>query len=344
MATETPRKPSHLRGTRKAAALLVALGPDLSAQVLKHMPEDEIERLTTAVFQTATLSADARDAVLSEMLVTAKARDYVLAGGIHYATEILEKAVGSKKANEIVERVTATTRAMPFGFVRDADPMILLNFLQREHPQTIALILSHLPTVRASQILQGLAPELQADVSTRIATMGRTAPEVLDEVEGVLRRKLASQLQPHQEFTKTGGLNSLVNMLKQVDCGTEKSILEWLEKSNPNLADEIKKHMFVFDNVTLLDDRSIQRVLRDVDMKDLGLSLKGASAEVRDRILRNMSERAAAMLHEDMEAQGPVRLRHVEEAQGRIVAVIRQLDEAEEIIISRGGDDEDLVL
>jgi len=281
--------------------------------------------------------------VISELYNTIKAQEYVSLGGLEYATKMLEKALGATKAHEIVGRISASSDAVPFNFLREVDPLMLLNFLQKEHPQTIALIVSHLHADRASAVLQGLSPEMQADVSVRIATMNRTVPEVIREVEGVLRKKLASMITPHQEFAEVGGLDSLVRLLKQVDRTTEKTILDSLERTDPKLADDIKKQMFVFDNITLLDDRSIQRVLREIDMKDLGLALKGTTPEVKERIFRNMSERAGQMLEEDMAAHGPVRMRQVEEAQGRIVATIRKLDEAEEIIISRGGEDDILV-
>ena len=334
---------SGLRGRTKAAALLIALGPDLSAQVLKHMPEAEIERLTYEVYSLGSVAPDTRAHVMTEVFNTVKAEEYISIGGIEYATQMLEKALGAQKAHEIVGRITASTESVPFSFLREVDPVMLLNFLQREHPQTIALVVSHLPPERAAEILQGLSPEMQAEVSVRIATMSRTVPDVVREVEGVLRKKLATMISPNREFTEVGGLDTLVGMLKQVDRGTEKTILDSLERSDPRLADEIKKQMFVFDNITLLDDRSIQRVLREVDMKDLGLALKGTTDEVRERIFRNMSERAGQMLEEDMAAHGPVRLRQVEEAQGRIVSTIRKLDDAEEIVISRGGEDDILV-
>ncbi len=340
MATQ---QKSGMRGRAKAAALLIALGPELSAAVLRHLPEDEIERLTYEVFSLGALEPQARQSVMNEMFSTVQAQEYVSVGGAEYATRMLEEALGETKAREIVQRISASSEAVPFSFLRDADPVMLLNFLQKEHPQTIALIMAHLPAERASEVLQGLPPELQAEVSVRVATMNRTVPEVVQEVEGVLRRRMASMLTPHQTFTEVGGLEALVRMLKQVDRSTEKIILDSLERSDPKLADDIKKQMFVFDNITLLDDRSIQRVLREVDTKDLGLALKGSTEEVRGAIFRNMSERAAQMLEEDMQAHGPVRLRHVEEAQGRIVSVIRKLDEAEEIIISRGGEDDILV-
>ncbi len=324
----------------KAAALLVALGPELSAAVLRKLPEDDIERITFEVSALGTVAPQSREAIMEEMFSTAKAQEYVSVGSVDYARKMLEQALRTSKAEEIVRRIAVSSDAMPFAFLREVDPVILVGYLQKEHPQTAALILAHLPSGRASEVLRGLPADIQGDVSARVASMSRTAPEVVRDVAGVMRKKLSSMITPHQEFAEAGGLDALVRILKQVDRGTEKTILESMERADPKLADEIKQQMFVFDNITQLDDRSIQRVLREVDMKDLGLALKGTTEEVRERILRNMSDRASKMLEEDMVAHGPVRVRHVEEAQGRIVGVIRRLDEAEEILISRGGEDD----
>ncbi len=340
------KKPQSLRsfnGKQKAAALLIALGPELSALVLKHVRDEDIERLTWEIFSIGQLAPETRDEVLAELYSNAVAREYVSIGGIEYAQEMLERALGKSRAQDIVQRLSLNSRAVPFSFLREIDPAQLANFLRNEHPQAIALILAYLPAERASMLLSKIPPEMQSDVAVRVATMDRTTPEVVHDVEAVLSKKLASVLTPHQEFAKAGGVEALVELLKQVDRGTEKAILDSLERSDPRLADEIKKRMFVFENVSLLDDRSIQRVLREVEIKDLGIALKGASEELRQRIFGNMSERAVSMLEEDMSAIGPLRLRNVEEAQGRIVQVIRRLDEAEEIVISRGGEDEILV-
>ncbi len=329
-----------MKGKQRAAAMLIALGPELSAEVLKYVRDEDIERLTWEIFSIGQLSPDSRDEVLAEMYSNVVAREYVSIGGIEYAHEMLERALGKSRATEIVQRLSMNSRAIPFQFLREVDPTQLTSFLRHEHPQVIALILAYLPPDRASMLLSTVSPDMQSEVAVRIATMDRTTPEVVHEIETVLRKKLASVLTPHQEFAKAGGIESLVELLKQVDRGTEKAILDSLERTDPKLADEIKKRMFIFENIAALDDRSIQRVLREVEVRDLGIALKGTSEEVRQRITTNMSERAAAMLVEDMQALGPLRLRNVEEAQGRIVQVIRRLDDAEEIVISRGGEDE----
>ncbi|HEY8491229.1 MAG TPA: flagellar motor switch protein FliG, partial [Dehalococcoidia bacterium] len=274
-------------GRQRAAVLLIALGPERSAEILRHLREDDIERLTAEVYRIGQVDPETRTAVLEEFYTTVMAQEYVSSGGVEYAEEMLERAVGKPKAQEIIERVTATARSVPFSFTRDLDPPQLLNYLQHEHPQTIALVLAHMPPDRAAMVLSGLAPELQAEVAHRIALMDRTTPEVVREVEEVLQKKLASAFSKQQELSAGGGLDSLVRLIKQVDRGTEKTILDALERTDPKLAEDIKKHMFVFENITLLDDRSIQRVLREVDIKDLGLALKGASEEVRQRIFAN---------------------------------------------------------
>ncbi len=342
VATKHPSLRSFT-GKQKAAALLIALGPEMSATVLQHLRDEDIERLTWEIFSIGQLHPDTRDEVLAEMYSNVVAQEYVSIGGIEYAEEMLERALGKSRAQDIVQRLSMNSHAIPFAFLRDVDPTQLGSFLRNEHPQTIALILAYLPAERASLLLSGIPADIQSDVAVRIATMDRTTPEVVHGVETVLKKKLANVLTPHQEFAKAGGVEALVELLKQVDRGTEKAILDNLERNDPKLADEIKKRMFVFENMSLLDDRSIQRVLREVEVKDLGIALKGASEELRQRIFANMSERAAQMLEEDMASIGPLRLRNVEEAQGRIVQVIRRLDDAEEIVISRGGEDEILV-
>jgi flagellar motor switch protein FliG len=266
--------------------------------------------------------------------------DVISLGGFEFAGDLLRAALGADKASELMERLSATSPKVPFGFLRHLNIQQLANFLGGEHPQTIALLTSFLTPDRAAQVLSGLDPELAAEVAQRIATMDRASPEVVEEVEAVLRRKLSAVLQPTRQSQVVGGIEVLVQLLKQSSRMTEKTIIEALEENEPELADEIKKRMFVFENIGALDDRSIQRIMREVDVRDLSLALKATSNNVKEKIMRNMSSRAAAMMKEDMEATGPVRLRQVEEAQSRIVDVIRRLDEAEEIVISRGGDDE----
>jgi flagellar motor switch protein FliG len=336
-----PRNTKRLSGAQRAAGLLIALGPEASGKVLVRFKDHEIERLTWEITNMGAISPEVKDELLEQAYEVALARDYASSGGIDYAMEILEKAFGEEKARDISTRIFENFRTVPFSFARELDPTQLVSFLSNEHPQTVALILSYVPADKASGVLAQLPPVIQGEVALRIARMDRTTPEVVKEVEDLMQRKLASVLSQRSEMKQAGGPASLVKLLKTVDRAAERSILETLDRLDPKLAEEVRKQMFVFENIVQLDDRSIQRVLRDVDTKDLSIALKGASEEVRRRILKNMSERAAAMLEEDMAVMGPVRIRNVEQAQGNIVNIIRQLDEAEEIVISR--DDEDIL-
>jgi len=328
------------RGRRRAAAFLIALGPELAAEVLRQMPDDDIGRLTWEIVGIGQLSSQEREDILSHFYETALGRDFVSVGGLEYAQEMLEKAIGKDRASEITSRLGKHAGAKPFQFLQQVDTKDMVNFLRNEHPQVIALVLAYLPSDRAAEVLANLPEEVQPIVSVRVAMMERTSPE---DVETVIRSRLGTSFSPRAELTAAGGIDAVVELLRKVDLATEKVILEGLERTDPETANEVRKRMFVFENVTLLDDRSIQRVLREVDSKDLGLALKGATEEVRQRIVRNMSERAAKMLLDDMAALGPVRMAQVEEAQGRIVAVIRRLEEAEEVFVMRGGEDDLLV-
>jgi flagellar motor switch protein FliG len=326
-----------LKGRQKAAALLIALGADISSEVLKHFKESEIETLTFEIFQLEKVTEETRGQVLEECYHMAIARDFITSGGAEYAREMLVRALGKEKAQDVIERMAATRRPQRFGFVRDSDPGQLAQFIGNEHPQTIALILAHLNPTLAAQTMTHLAPDVRTEVALRIATMDRTPPEVVEQVEDVLKRKLSSVIS--RDFTSVGGTQFLVNMLTNVDRGTEKQILEFLDNANVELAAEVRKLMFVFDDLVRLDDRSLQRVLREVDSKDLSLAMRGTSEELQERIFRNQSTRAAQALKEEMEIGGPVRLRQVEEAQQRIVNVVRRLEDAEEIVVQRGGED-----
>lgn len=330
-----------LSGRQKAAILLIALGAEMSAQIFKHLKEEEIEQLTLEIASARKVNSERRQEVFDEFYHMCLAREYITQGGIDYAREVLEKAMGGQKALEILNRITSSLAVRPFDFVRKTDPSQLLNLIQAEHPQTIALVMAYLDAEKAAIILSALPPERQAEVARRIALMDRTSPEIIKEVERVLERKLSSLVPT--EVTSAGGINSVVQVLNRVDRGTEKTIMETLEIQDPELAEEIKKLMFVFEDVVQLDDRSVQRILREIDSHDLALALKGASAEVVNKIMRNMSKRASEMLKEDIEFMGPVRLRDVEEAQQRIVSAIRRLEEAGEVIIARGAGDEIIV-
>ena len=328
-------------GIQKAAILLIALGPEKSASIFKHLKEDEIEELTLEIANTRSVSPQTKESVLNEFYQVCLAQQYIAEGGIGYAKELLDKALGSDKAQEVITKLTASLQVRPFEFVRKTDPSQVLNFIQDEHPQTIAMILSYLSPAQSAMILGALTPEKQADVAKRIAKMDRTSPDVIKEVERVLERKLSSLI--NQDYTIVGGVDAIVGILNTVDRGTEKHIMESLEIEEPELADEIRKKMFVFEDILLLDDRAIQRVLRDVDNNDLAVALKGANEEVQNVIFKNLSKRLAAMIREDMEFMGPVRMKDVEEAQQKIVNVIRKLEDSAEIVISRGGGDEIIV-
>ncbi len=305
------------------------------------MKEEEIEQLTLEIANIRTVSPEEKERVLEEFYQICLAQEYIAEGGIGYAKEILEKALGTQKALDVINKLTVSLQVRPFEFVRKADPSQLLNFIQKEHPQTIALILAYLKPQQASVVLAALPQDKQADVARRIATMDRTSPEVIKEVERILEKNLSSLVT--EDFTAAGGVQAIVNILNTVDRGTEKYIMETLEIEDTDLAEEIRKRMFVFEDILTLDNRSIQRFLRDVENNQLAIALKGATEEVQKTIFANMSKRLSEMIKEDIEFMGPVRLKDVEEAQQKIVNIIRKLEDAGEIVISRGGGDEIIV-
>jgi flagellar motor switch protein FliG len=328
-------------GREKAAMLLISLGPERSAEIFKHLKEEEIEQLTLEIANIRTVTPEEKEKVMEEFYQICLAQEYIAEGGISYAKEILEKALGTQKALDVINKLTVSLQVRPFEFVRKADPAQLLNFIQKEHPQTIALILAYLKPQQAAVVLAALPQDKQADVARRIAVMDRTSPEIIKEVERILEKNLSSLVT--EDFTAAGGVQAIVNILNTVDRGTEKYIMETLEIEDTDLAEEIRKRMFVFEDILTLDNRSIQRFLRDVDNNLLAVALKGATEEVQKVIYSNMSKRLAEMIREDIEYMGPVRLKDVEEAQQKIVNIIRKLEDAGEIIISRGGGDEIIV-
>lgn len=332
---------NQLTGKQKAAIFLVTIGSTISADIFKHLREEDIEVLTWEITRLDNIVAEDRDMVLQEFHALMMAQDFITSGGIDYARELLEKSLGSQKSAEIVSRLTSSLKTRPFDFIRRTDPANLLNLIQQEHPQTIALILAYLEPAKASQIIAQLSPERQSDVAKRIATMDRTSPEILREVERVLDKKLASL--SHEDYTVAGGVENIVDILNLADRSTEKSIIESLEEEDPELAEEIKKRMFVFEDIVMLDDRAIQRVLREVDTSELSKALRAVDSEVQDKIFRNMSKRAAVLLKEDMDYMGPTRRKDVEEAQQKIVAIIRKLEEQGDIVIARSGEEDVLV-
>jgi flagellar motor switch protein FliG len=334
-------KKTQYTGKQKAAIFLITLGPEVAAEIFKHLREDEIETLTFEMAKLDKITPEDKEAVLLEFNELMMAQEFITTGGIDYAREVLEKALGTQKAIDIINRLTSSLQTRPFDFIRRQDPQHLLNFIQNEHPQTIALILCYMDPNKASQILSSLPHNIQGDVAKRVALMERVSPDILREVERVLERKLSAL--SSEDYTSAGGIDAIVEILNNVDRATEKTIIEALEDDDPELAEEIKKRMFVFEDIVLLEDRAIQRVLREVDNQDLARALKQVDPDVQEKIFKNMSKRAATLLKEDMEYMGPIRLKDVEEAQQKIVNIIRKLEERGEIVVARGGEDEILV-
>lgn len=326
-----------LNGKQKAAILLIAMGKEASSKVFKHLPEEEIDQLTLAIANIQKVDSKEKELVLKEFHEMCMAQDFLAMGGIGYAQDVLESALGKDRAREVIHRLTTQLQVKPFDFARRIDPLQIYQFLQNEHPQTIALVLAHLEPGQASMILSSLPDELQSDVARRIALLEQASPEVIKEVENILEQKLSATIR--QDYSIVGGIESIVTILNGVDRGTEKSILEQLGINDQELVEEIKKRMFVFEDIITLDRRAIQRVIQEVENQDLLLSLKAASAEVKKVIFENMSTRMIEMFEEEMKYLGPVRVKDVEDAQGRIVSVIRRLEDSGEVVIARGGND-----
>ncbi|HBG76699.1 MAG TPA: flagellar motor switch protein FliG [Clostridiales bacterium] len=330
-------KVKKLSGVQKAAILMIALGPDVSSSIIKRLPDQMIQKVTYEIANMTKITSQQRNEVLKEFLDMTVAQDYISEGGLDYARNILTKALGTQKAKEMIDTVSEITQQRrPFAMARKADAQQLFHTISREHPQTIALILCYLQPDKAATILSGLPQELQADVASRIATMNRTSPVVIRQVESVLEKKLSSII--GNDYETIGGVGTLVDILNSSDRGTEKNIINDLEKEKPDLAEKVRSNMFVFEDIITLDSASIQRILREVDSRDLALALKISSEDVANSIYQNLSKRAAQTLREDIEFMGPVRLVEAEEAQQKIVALIRKLDETNEIIIARGGE------
>ena len=332
---------AELTGREKAAILLIALGPEKSAQIFKHLKESEIESLTLEIANTQTVLPEIRDAVIDEFYQICLAQQYITEGGIAYAKNILEKALGENKAFEVLSKLTVSLQVRPFDFIRKTDASQIINFLQNEHPQTIALILSYLRPKQAAEVIGALVPDKQAEVARRIALMEGTSPEVIKEVEKVFEKKLSALMT--EDFTQAGGVDAIVEILNVVDRATEKHIIETLEVEDIELAEEIRRRMFVFEDILMLSNRDVQNVLKEVDNKDLAIALKGCTDELKAHIFGNQSKRLAAMIQEDMDFMGPIRRSDMEEAQQKIVNIVRRLQESGEIIVARGGSD-DIVL
>jgi flagellar motor switch protein FliG len=326
-----------VQGRKKAAVLLVALGPDRASEIFKHLHYEEIESLSLEMAKMQHLEPTMTTKIMEELAATVQAYDSIAAGGVEYAREVLEKAIGSERAAEIIGRLSSVIEMRPFEFLRRTAPEQIVAFMRNEAPQTIALVVANLHTTLAAQVLANLPEEEQAEIALRIAKMGETSPEVVKQVEDVMRAKLATIVQ--NEYTTTGGVKSLAEILNHTDRPTERNVLDSLTETDEELAAEVRRLLFVFEDIVKLDDRSIQLVLREADQKDLALALRGVSDEVKTRVLNNMSERGAQMLLEEMEYQPPQRKRVVEEAQGRIVAIVRRLEEAGAVVLSRSDAD-----
>jgi flagellar motor switch protein FliG len=333
---------TRLSPIQKAAVALVAFGPEVSALVLKGMKEQDLESITVEIANLRDVPPEIEEKVIEECHQIFMARQYISQGGIDFAQTILEKAVGSNKAKEILHRLESSIKSRGFSLLKDIDPKQLTGFLQNEHPQTISLILTQLNPQHAAGVLSELSPELQAEVSLRIALMEKIAPEILKEIEQTLEGHFEQTA--GGEMSSSGGAKAIAEILNLIDATAEKNILQSLEAEDPDLAAEIKNMMFVFDDIILLDDRSIQRLLKEVETKDIAIALKATTDEVRNKIFSNVSERVAIMIKEEMEFMGPTRLSDVEAAQSRIVEVVRGLEEEGQIIISgRGGKEEIIV-
>ncbi|EGA89017.1 flagellar motor switch protein G [Planococcus donghaensis MPA1U2] len=332
---------NELTGIQKVAILLVGLGPEVSIEIFKQLTEPEIDQLTMEISNVRKLRNSQTERVINEFYEMILAQDYMNEGGLVYARNILEQALGKDKAMDTISRLSNRLQVKPFNFARKADPTQILNILQHEQAQTIALVLSYLDAKQSSKILSELPSEKQAEVARRIALMESTSPDVIHQVEQILERKLSAT--GNQDYAATGGVEAIVRVLSNVDRGTEKSILSELEKDNPDLVSEIKKRMFVFEDIVNLESRSVQRIVREVSDADLTFALKVASEEVKEAIYRNMSSRRSEVIREEIDVMGPVKLKDVENAQTNIVGLIRNMEEKGEIDVSRGEGEEMIV-
>jgi flagellar motor switch protein FliG len=331
-------KQGYRSGRHKAAVLLVALGADHAASVFRHLRDEEVEALSLEMAKLQNVEPATTEEVFSEFAATIRAYDSFVSGGVEYAREVLERALGPGRAAEIISRLASVIERRPFEFLRRTPPEQIVTFIRNESPQVIALVIANLHTHLAAQVLAAMPESDQADIAMRIARMGETSPDVVRQVEAVIKLKVENVVQ-QQEFSTAGGVKSLAEILNLVDRSTERNVLDSLSNTDEELSEEVRRLLFVFEDIAKLDDRSIQLILREADQKDLALALRGVSDEVKQRILSNMSERGAQMLVEEMEFQPPQRKRVIEEAQGRIVAIVRKLEEAGAVVLSRGEED-----
>ena len=328
---------AKIRGRQKAAVLLVSIGTERAAHVFERLKDDEIEALSLEMAKLQFLEPGIADGVLSEMAALVMAYDSINAGGVDYAREVLERALGPERANEIIGRLSSVIEKRPFEFLRKTPPEQVVTFLRNESPQTTALVIANLHTTLAAQVLSNLPENEQPEIALRIARMSETSPDVVKQVEAVMKAKLANVVQ--QEYSAAGGIKSLADILNNADRSTERNVLDKITETDESLGAEVRRLLFIFEDITKLDDRSIQLILREADQKDLALALRGVADDVKERILANMSERGAQMLVEEMQFQPPQRKRDIEEAQGRIVAIVRKLEEAGAVVLSRSEED-----
>lgn len=340
MEAGAPMPPNDLNqptGRRKAAILMLSLGPEAASEVYRNLSDREIEQLTLEIANLGAVREEQSREVIEEFYHTAMARQYINHGGVGVAREILEKAMGAGKAGEVIERLQGALTTHPFEFLKHADAAYLAELVQREHPQTAALILSHLDCAKAASVLSALPPEIRAEIALRIANMDRISPEVLEEVERVLEKKMASMLAG--ELSASGGVSAVAELLNRLDPRAIRGILENLEDNDRELASEVKRRMFTFDDLVMLDDKTLQKILRHIDFRELATALKGAGDDLRGQIYGNLSHRAAETLQDEIDTMGPVRVRSVEESQQKIINLLRQLEESGEIELSRPGGD-----
>lgn len=329
-----------MTSTQKVAALLILLGPTTASEVLKNISdEDLLEQITLEIASLNKVPSDILTDILEEFRALFQASTYISSGGINYAKQLLELTYGESQAEKMLNKLMTMMNSNPFQFFNEADPGQLATSFQNENPQLIALIMAYLKPEHSAKVLNYLPPETQAQVAMKIADMETTNPEILGEIEKIVENKFSSVMV--QDFSKAGGIDTLANILNRADRNTEKNVIELLEVENPTLAEEVRELMFVFEDIINLDDRAIQRILREVDTKDLALSLKGTKADLKEKIFRNMSDRAQEMLQDEIEYLGPVRAREVQEVQTKIIGIIRNLEVFGEIVISRGENNED---
>ncbi|BDQ02861.1 MAG: flagellar motor switch protein FliG [Ignavibacterium sp.] len=330
----------QINGIQKAALLMIALDIETAASVLKYLDPEQVEKISAEITRVKNIPSKVVDSIMQDFYDMVTAREYVLEGGLEYAQAILEKSFGMNKAIEIVDKVKSLTTLKGFDVLKKADSVQLVSFLSKEHPQTIALILSHLNPDQTAEALKELSPELRADVAYRIATLGKVSPQTLKQIEKVVDEMAGTTLS--QSVSKIGGSKSLANILNRLNLNLTKEILEQIEINDPDVAAEVKRLMFMFEDIINIQDKDIQKILKEVDRKDLALALKVADDALRNKIFSNMSERAADLLKEELQYMGMVKLKEVEAAQSKIIDIIKSLEESGEISLNMRGSKEDV--